>query len=214
MMGMSADKRREASLECARGVRNERTLRLRPAAPQAPFAPRLKLWSFLPALQHSRAASPHDIAADLRREASLECARGVRNERTLRLRPATPYAPFAPRLKLWSFLPVLQHSKAASPRDVAADCGPKVRADTSPVRRNDGLGFSVKTRLAGRRSAQITRSSKQTFCMSSPQFPALKRQNHRSRGQGRCKPPAAPGLIHPRAAHPERVLHLIGWRAG
>lgn len=41
---------------------------------------------------------------------------------------------------------------------------------------------------------------------------ALKGQDHRSRGQGRCKPPAGPGHVPTRTAHPEGVLHLIGWR--
>jgi hypothetical protein len=52
----------------------------------APGPERLKLWSFLPTLQHSMAASPQ-----FRREASLDCARGARYERTLRLSypPAT-----------------------------------------------------------------------------------------------------------------------------
>jgi putative transposase len=60
------------------------------AVPQPPFAPGLKLWSCLPALQHSRDAS----------------------------RRSVPQPPSAPRLKLWSFLPALQHSRDASRRSI------------------------------------------------------------------------------------------------
>lgn len=219
------------------------------------------------------------MRAYLRREASLECARGVRNERTLRFRPEAPQAPFAPKLKLWSSLPALQHSKAASPRHAASHCGPKVRANISPVRRHDGLGFPAKIRTAGQRSAQITRTpshspnknpkpavicadlrpacasfapkpgpsalrrsdragicpdlrpemgdpikrqnrsnslrnpKNQSHVMKSAPRPALKGPDHRSRGQGRCQPPAALGFGSPRTAHPERVLYPLARRA-